>query len=427
MKVGVIGSGISGLGAARALARQGDIDVEVLEAGARPGGHVYTVDVPGVGVSVPVDMGFIVYNEKTYPHLTRLFAELGVRTRPTTMCFSVAHPRLGIEWASDGLAALFAQKRNLIRPRHYRFLVRMERFLRRARQDAERGVAEDLSLADYLRRGGWDTDIAELFVIPLGAAIWSTPAGQVGDMPAALYLRFLRNHGMLEPVKALPWRTVVGGSRAYVERLLAAGDFAVRCNARAARLERDDRGVDVVLADGERRRYDRVVVATHSDQALGLLAEPTADEGRVLGAIRYTDNECVLHTDDSFLPRARRARASWNYEVGAGEASGKVCVTYFMNRLQGLPGPARYCVTLNPHRPVADNRVLHRARFAHPLLDGAAVRAQREIPALQGTRRTYYAGAYCANGFHEDGLRAGLTAAARLLADAAGERPRVAA
>lgn len=403
MKVAVVGAGIAGLGAARALAAAGH-DVAVYEAAARAGGHVYTVDADGHAI----DMGFIVCNRERYPLLFRLFGELGVTTRPTTMAFSVT---VGdFTWSSASLPAMFADRRSLLDRKHWRLLVEIARFLRRARRDLAAGAVGERTLDDYLAHDS--RELRDRFVVPLAAALWSLAPERCGGFPALTYLAFLEHHGMLRVVRPLAWHTVVGGSRTYVRRLLATSRFALQLATPVACIDRDARGVTVVVG-GREHRHDRVVVATHADTALALLAAPTADEQRVLGAFRYSSNRTVLHTDRSFLPRPASAHAAWNYVADPDTA--RVAVTYSMTRLQGLPD-APYLVTLNPRREPAG--ALHEVAFAHPQFDAAAIAAQAALPRLAGARRTYYAGAHVGFGFHEDALRSGLAAAARACADA---------
>jgi predicted NAD/FAD-binding protein len=409
MKVAVVGSGIAGLAAARALATAGRA-VTMFEAADRPGGHVYTVDAGGVAV----DLGFIVFNHDRYPALSGLLDELGIASRPTTMSFSVALPG-DLEWGSAGLGAVFADRRRLVDLRHWRFIAHVLAFVRRARRDLDAGLAARASLDDYLARRGASRALRDGFVVPLAAALWSLAPDRCGAFPAETFLRFLDQHGMLRPLRPLAWRTVVGGSRRYVDALLArlraTGQFALELATAVSCVERDPAGVTVVAA-GRERRYDRIVIATHADTARGLLARPTDAERRVLGAFRYSANRAVLHTDRRFLPRRRAAHASWNYVADPDTSS--VAVTYSMTRLQGLPD-APYLVTLNPRTRPAN--VLHEITFHHPQLDAAALAAQAELPALARAHRTYYAGAHFGSGFHEDGMRAGLAAAARVLAD----------
>jgi len=406
MRVAIVGAGIAGLGAARALA--GAHDVVLYEAAPRAGGHVHTVEVDGLAI----DIGFIVCNRERYPLFFRMLEELGVTTRPTTMSFSVALPARDLEWGSASLSSLFAQRRRLLDRRHWRFLADVMRFLGRARRDLELGRVAG-SLDDYV-----DPQLRDAFAIPLAAALWSTSPDRCGEFPAETFVRFLDQHGMLRALRPLAWHTIEGGSRRYVDALVAQLQASGRCELRLAtpvtRIARTT-GITVV-AESRHDRYDRVILATHADTALALLDDPTDDERRVLGAFRYSTNRTVLHTDRAFLPRSPAAHASWNYV--ADRETSKVAVTYSMTRLQGLPD-APYLVTLNPRSE--PHGILHDVTFTHPQFDAVALAAQSELPRLANTRRTYYAGAHFGFGFHEDGLRAGLAAAARAMADGARE------
>ena len=405
MRVAIIGSGIAGLAAGHALA--GRHDVHMFETAPRAGGHVYTMQADGHAI----DMGFIVHSRPRYPHLCALFDELGIATRPTTMSFSVSDG--DFEWSSS---APFADRKLLASPRHWRLLVEITRFLARARRDLGSDLVANSSLDEYLVARRVPADVRDRFVVPLAAALWSLAPDLCGAFPAATYLGFLEHHGMLRTLRPLAWQTVVGGSSRYVDallsRLIARGRFALHLATRVVRIERDAGGVTVV---GEREhRYDRVILATHADTALALLASPTETEQRVLGAFRYSRNRTVLHTDRTFIPRVSGAHAAWNYV--SDPDTGRVAVTYSMTRLQGLPD-VPYLVTLNPRREPTD--VIHETAFEHPQLDRAALAAQAELPRLSGTHRTYYAGAHFGFGFHEDGMRSGLAAAARALLDGA--------
>jgi len=413
MRVAIVGSGIAGLAAAHALGPAHEI--VMYEANARPGGHVYTVDLGVDAGGHAIDMGFIVCNRERYPRFCALLDELGIATRPTTMSFSVVHDDL--EWGSESLSAMFAQRRRLVDPRHWRFLVHVVRFLLRGERDLGSELVRRASLAEYLEARRVSPEIRDRFVIPLAAALWSLAPAHCGEFPALTYLRFLEQHGMLSPIRPLRWHTVVGGSRRYVDALLAhlaRGRFTLRLATPVTRIERDRFGVSI---DGE--RFARVIIATHADTALRLLAEPTDDERRVLGAFRYSRNRTVLHTDRAFLPRSSAAHAAWNYV--ADRDTSRVAVTYSMSRLQGLPiapNGAPYLVTLNPRH--APRGILHEVEFTHPQFDHDALTAQAVLPQLAGTQRTYYAGAHLGFGFHEDGMRAGIAAATRALVDDAG-------
>ncbi|HEY6034432.1 MAG TPA: FAD-dependent oxidoreductase, partial [Kofleriaceae bacterium] len=415
--IAVIGSGIAGLGAADVLA--GAHDVTLYEAASRAGGHVYTVDTD----AGPVDMGFIVHNREHYPLFCALLRRLGIASRPTTMAFSVADGSR--EWGSGSLSAMFADRRNLASPRHWRFLVRVVRFLARARRDLAAARADGAgsvlatrSLAEYLELRAVPRDVRDHFVIPLAAALWSLAPDLCGAFPAITYFAFLDQHGMLAPDQPLAWHTVEGGSRRYVDALLAdlqRRRFALELATPVRSIARAN-GITIATDRGS-HRFDRVIVATHADTALALLADPTPAERAALAAFRYSHNRTVLHTDRAFLPRHPAAHAAWNYVADPDTA--RVAVTYSMTKLQGLPDRP-YLVTLNPrHEP---RGILHEVDFAHPQFDRAGLAARDALVGLAGTLGTYYAGAHFGFGFHEDGLRAGTEAAQRLIADLAVER-----
>ena len=395
MRVAVIGAGIAGLGAAYLLTRAG-YEVEVLEREPRAGGHTRTIRRDGLAL----DTGFLVHNEPNYPYLTRLFRELGVRTQPSEMSFSVSCP-CGLEYSGR---RPFAQHRRLGDPRFLALLWEIGRWLRTARRSLDRRDCESLALGAYLDEHGFSPRFRRHFLVPLTSALWSTAPGLALDFPAAHAIRFFDNHGMLG-FRRFPWRAVTGGSDTYVAAVLARLGDSTRLGLPARAIRRSADGVEVTAADGETRRYDRAVVATHADEALALLSDPTADEQRLLGAWRYTANEVILHTDDTLLPRVPAARASWNYRVGDDD---RPTITYSLNRLQRLEAVEEYCVTLNGS--VRDDRVLDRGVLRHPLYTLDSLATQRELPALSGVRNTAFAGAYHGNGFHEDGLAAAVRA-----------------
>lgn len=407
--IAVIGTGIAGMSAAWLLSRAHR--VTVYERAFRPGGHSNTISVPTRQGALPVDMGFIVYNEPAYPNLTALFAHLRVETRPSDMSFAVSMDAGAFEYAGSDLRGLLAQKRNLLRPRFWSMLADLWRFYRRAAAEVET-LPPDASLADLLRAGGYGRAFVEDHLLPMAAAIWSAPVGRVGDQPAAGFIRFCANHGLLQLRDRPVWRTVAGGSAAYVERLTAEFRDRIRLGHPVRAIGRDMAGVTVRDAAGGVRRHDHVVIATHSDEALALLETPLPVEREILGALRYTPNDAVMHADPTLMPRRRQAWASWNYIGGARGAP--PCVTYWMNRLQGLPTDRQVFVTLNPHRQPDPATVIHRESYAHPVFDTAALAAQRRLWSLQGLQRTWYCGAYFGAGFHEDGLQAGLAVAEEL-------------
>jgi len=421
LRVAVIGSGIAGLSAARALTPHAR--VTLFEAGSHFGGHAHTVDVTLEGVRHGVDTGFLVFNHRTYPGLRALFEELGVATAPADMSFSVQAPKaLGgrdLEWSGTDLNAVFAQRRNLASPRFWRMLSQLLRFNRLSTELAELGVDEMLtqSLGEFLDANGFDADFRDWYLLPMTGCIWSSPTGKMLDFPAGTLIRFCHNHGLLQVTDRPQWYTVAGGSRHYVEAIVSRlEDARLRCPVVAVR--RDAGGVWVTSAEGV-EHFDRVVMATHPDQALALLADADVHERHTLGAIRYQPNRAVLHTDASVLPTRQRAWSAWNYESGVRDGESRVCLHYLINQLQPLPWKQPVIVTLNPIRAIDGASVLGEYEYDHPVFDAAAIQAQARVPGLQGNRHTWFCGAWTGYGFHEDGLQSGLAAARGVLSSTA--------
>lgn len=407
-RIAVIGSGIAGLSAAWGLAARHS--VTLFERDARPGGHSHTIDLALPEGKIAVDTGFIVFNERTYPNLTALFKHLGVATQATEMSFAASLEDGRFEYSGSNLRGLFAQKRNLMRWRMWRMLADTLRFYRQARGAG----AADMTLGDYLHAGGYGAAFIRDHLLPMGGAIWSTSRAQMLRHPMSAFVRFCDNHGLMQLRDRPQWRTVTGGSRAYVRRMLQDRPIDLRLNASIARVERHVGGPVIVMQDGRRHEFDAVVLATHSDQALQLLAAPTSDELGMLGALRYQANAAVVHGDARLMPRRRAAWSSWNVMGGKDGDESLICVTYWMNQLQHLPTRQPVFVTLNPNLPIAEDQVFARFDYAHPLFNLAALQAQRNLWRLQGVGGIWFCGAYFGAGFHEDGLQSGLAVAEAL-------------
>ncbi|SJM67122.1 COG2907: Amine oxidase, flavin-containing [Brevundimonas diminuta 3F5N] len=403
LKIAVVGSGVAALSSAWLLSQRHR--VTLYEKADRLGGHSHTVTAGAATGDVAVDTGFICFNDATYPNLIALFEHLGVPARATDMSFAVSLDDGRFEYAAPGL---FAQRRNVLRPRFWSMLGEILRFYREAPIDLGGLSDPNLTLGDYLKREGFSEAFRDDHLLPMAAAIWSSPAHTLLDYPAEAFIRFCGNHGLLKLIGRPLWRTVEGGSRTYVERLARAiGD--VRLNHGVTAVRRTGQGVMIHDSQGGVERFDQVVIGAHADQALAMLDEPTAQEKEVLGAFRYSRNLTVLHTDAGLMPRRRRAWASWNY-IGADD---DLCVTYWMNKLQGLPGQDLF-VTLNPPRPPKPDTLLRSELYEHPVFNPAALQAQKQLWSLQGQGGVWFCGAHFGAGFHEDGLQSGLAVAEQL-------------
>ena len=407
LNVAIIGSGISGLSAAWLLSQHHD--VTVFDADDRVGGHSNTVEFDSPTGRVAVDTGFIVYNEATYPNLTALFRHLDVPTAPSNMSFAVSIGNGAFEYSGGTGFGLLAQASNLASPRFWSMIADILRFYRNAVRDLPR--MGDMSLDEYLARNGYGRTFREEHLYPMAAAIWSTPAMAVGDYPAANFVRFCRNHGLLELWGRPQWRTVAGGSRQYVRRMTESFTDRIVTSTPIRSIRRMPGRVELTDAGGNSMIFDDVVIATHADQALRMLGDADDAERRILGAFRYTQNEAVLHSDTSLMPKRRAAWSSWNYLAGGPGDPGQPSVTYWMNKLQPLGAAPPTFVTLNPCRPPREETVIRTETYQHPVFDLATERAQQDLWALQGVRNTWFCGAYFGSGFHEDGLQAGLAVA----------------
>jgi predicted NAD/FAD-binding protein len=423
MKLAIVGSGISGLAVAHTL--KGHADITVFEAGHYFGGHTHTVDVtlptPQGPITHGVDTGFLVFNERTYPNLINLFAQLGVETAPSDMSFSVKVPGAmngkALEWSGTDLNSVFAQRGNLLNPRFWRMLADVVRFnalcTRMAQEQREAQLQQPLG--QFLHANKFSESFRDWYFLPMLGCIWSCPTDQMLQFPVATMIRFCHNHGLIQLTNRPQWFSVVGGARRYVEKILTDVPDK-RLNSAVRLIERDAQGVRIVT-DGRAERYDQVVIATHTDQALGLLREPSAYERGLLGAIRYQDNRAVLHTDARVLPANPKTWAAWNYERAASKEreSSRVCLHYLLNRLQRIPFAQPVVVSLNPVQDIDPSAVVGEYDYAHPVFDLAAIEAQKQLPLLQGQQRTWYAGAWTGYGFHEDGLKSGLQVGRALL------------
>ena len=434
-KVAIVGSGISGLAVAHAL--RGQAELTLFEAGSYFGGHTHTVDItlptPQGPVTHGVDTGFLVFNERTYPHLIQLFAELGVATAKSDMSFSVKIPGAGksgaLEWSGSSLNTVFAQRANLLNWKFWRMLRDIMRFNRTATALAESGAEAAMMqpLGEFLREGQYSAEFRDWYFLPMLGCIWSCPTDQMLQFPVATMIRFCHNHGLIQVADRPQWWTVTGGARHYVDKIVA-GIADKRLNTPVRGIVRDAlsaHGGVRVLTDGADEQFDKVVLATHSDQSLALLQNASSAERSVLGAISYQPNRAVLHTDTSMLPASKLAWAAWNYERAQDpqRESTRVCLHYLLNMLQPLPFTQPVVVSLNPAAPIAAEHILGDFDYAHPVFDAAAIRAQKELPGLQGLQHSYFCGAWTGYGFHEDGLKSGLQTARLLLQDCAGATP----
>lgn len=419
MRIAVVGTGIAGNAAAWALSRR--YPVTVYEKDLRPGGHSHTVDVDYDGRRLSVDTGFIVYNERNYPDLTALFAHLCVETRPSRMSFSVSADEGRLEWMGGGntlretLSGIFAQRSNMVSPSFLWMLRDVKRFNRVSLEDRAHGLSSDLTLGDYLRQRGFSDRLARDYLVPMGSAIWSTPVDRMLDFPADNFIAFFDNHRLLHDERPV-WRTVSGGSRNYVEKLISPFRARIRLGTPVVAIARTREGVVVTDASGHRDCFDQIVIGAHADQTLTMLSDSSPQERAILGAIRYRPNTVYLHRDPTLMPKRKRAWAAWNFirGNGRGEDGDDIAVTYWMNALQDIDERCPLFVSLNP--PVEPRSDLTFARFIceHPQFDVAAFKAQDMLENIQGVNRTWFCGAWTGYGFHEDGLRSGLAAAESL-------------
>jgi len=405
MKIAVIGGGISGNVSAYHLAKEHE--VTLFEAGDHLGGHTHTHELDWQGRQYNVDTGFIVFNDRTYPNFMAMLDDMGVAYQPTEMSFSVRSDARSLEYNGHSLNTLFAQRRNLVRPRFLRMIQEILRFNREAPTDYHEGRA-DVSLGEYLSIKGYSADFSNLYIIPMGAAIWSTDPQMMQQFPAAFFIRFFINHGLLEITNRPQWYVIKGGSKQYLEPMKQAYMERIRINTPVESISRKANGVHITTKAHGKEIFDAVIIATHSDQALKMLGDPTIQEQQVLGAIPYQGNQALLHTDKSVMPKRTLAWASWNYHLG--DRDDKVTLSYDMNRLQGIQAPVNFLVTLNNNEAVDPKSVIKELYYEHPLFTEQTVMAQSRLEDISGHNRTFYCGAYWGNGFHEDGVVSALKA-----------------
>lgn len=414
-RIGIIGSGIAGMGAAWQLRNHADITL--IEREKRPGGHTNTVTVEENGCEIPIDTGFIVFNRVTYPRLVELFEELGVETKPSEMSFSVQHVPTGLEYNGMGLDKLFAQRGNILSPRFHALVFQILRFFRVARALLETPDSLDCTVAEFVRRNSLGLDFLNLYLIPMSSAVWSTDPRQMLDFPALSLIRFFQNHGFLGVTTHHPWFTVCGGSRSYRDKLLSHLR-PVQLPAKAVEVGESENSATVRLEDGTVREFDRVLIAAHADEALAMLGAPDDAQARLLGAFGYQKNTATLHTDHAVMPRIRRAWASWNYRVEQDASGDRQATThYWMNALQGVGKTRNYFVSVNGAEKIRPETILYQTGYEHPVYTLQAMRAQRELPALNTRsprQRIFFCGSYFRHGFHEDAYSSAVDLAAVL-------------
>jgi predicted NAD/FAD-binding protein len=408
-RIAVVGSGISGLAAAWLLSRE--FNVTLFEAGGYLGGHTNTVDVTLDGVTAPVDTGFLVFNDRTYPNLVELFRFLRVQTVASDMSFSVRVDEEKLEWAGNSLASVFTQKRNLVKPEFWRMLKDIVRFNRETTRLLAGEGCDQGSLGSFLDRGGYGRAFRDWYLLPMSGAIWSCPTRQMLEYPAETFFRFCHNHGLLQLTGRPLWKSVAGGGREYVRKLAASiADIRLACPVES--VTRDSTAVHVRFDGGRTERFSRIVFAGHSDQTLALLGDAADVEKKVLSRFIYQPNRAILHTDATLLPRNRDAWSAWNYTGGtSGPDSRPVSVSYLVNKLQPLPFKRPVIVSLNPTHVPRPELVIENFDYAHPVFDRAAIEAQRELQTIQGKGNAWYCGAWTGYGFHEDGLKSALSVA----------------
>jgi predicted NAD/FAD-binding protein len=408
-RLGIVGTGIAGLGAAWLLRKH--LAITIYEQQSHLGGHTNTITVDENGRAVPIDTGFMVFNHVTYPNLTRLFTELNVATKRTDMSFSVQHAPSGLEYNGGSLGLLFAQRKNLLKVRHWKMLMAINRFNNEAVPALSDGRFASMTLREYVEARQYGNDLWERYLVPMSSAVWSTPPEKMAQFPAVTLLRFWHNHGFLGLHTQHPWWTVCDGAQSYVKKIRASLGPNVEIRGKVMRVQRSAEAVSITTADGQVDTFPKVILAAHADQSLALLADPTPQETKLLTPFKYQPNLATLHTDSSVMPRTKRAWAAWNYRY---DKDGRPSTHYWMNRLQGVSQHQNYFVSLNSQAVIDPAKVQREIAYEHPLFDLAALAAQRKLSGLNSIsaeQTTYYAGAWFKYGFHEDGFTSGLDCA----------------
>jgi uncharacterized protein len=407
LKIAIVGSGVAGLTAAYILNRKHSITL--YEKNDYIGGHTHTVVAShDPDRNVPVDTGFIVMNHRTYPLLTKLFEQLGVPLRDGNMSFGYNCELSGIQYSSAGITSFFNRIKHIFNPAYYRIFSDMLKFYRIGKTDLQKDALKDRTLGQYLHDNGFSKDFIDHNIIPMGSAVWSTPTDTMLDFPAATFIRFLNNHGLMSLTEAPQWRTVVGGSHEYVKKILASLSGTVFTNKPVKAVKRNDKGVVITTEDGSASEYDKVIIAAHADEAFKILADPSVEEKRLLEPWRYNYNRTILHTDESVMPQNKRVWASWNFTREKTGTGSSLCLTYHMNRLQGLEKNHQYFVTLNSSKKLDRGKIILEMDYYHPQFTKESTATQKELSSLNGVRNTYFCGSYFGYGFHEDAVRSAI-------------------
>lgn len=413
MKIGVIGAGVAGLTAAHLLSQK--YDVTLIESENRIGGHTNTIEVEENGVKIGVDTGFIVLNDRNYTNFKKLLASLDVKIRDTDMSFSYYDQNDGFNYAGTGITGYFAQKKNFFSPKHYRFLLNVKKYSKKAANDVSSDSLLDETLGEYLIRNEFPKDIIDKFMIPMGAAVWSGSRSEIANFPVKMFLKFFDNHGILDLNNAPQWHTVIGGSYTYVKKIINTFNGNIIKGNGAKSIVRKKNGVLICLLNGEELMFDKVVCATHADQTYRMIEDITNEEKNILEPWEYSKNKTILHTDTSIMPPSKSAWACWNYVKDIdSKDDDDVSVTYYMNRLQGLKTHNDYLVTLNPTKEIPKDKIIYETEYTHPKFTHLSISTQEKIPEVNGSNNLYFCGSYCRYGFHEDAVLSAVNVAKKL-------------